>query len=91
MVEKIMLCVEYVACYMGMQKEEEAFKEGMITSSWNDQRELHRGDRSMSVEEKEAFQWLELVGDAHSGVKGVGEMERKNVNKSKNSQKAEVM
>lgn len=33
----------------------------MITSGRNDERKLHRGDRIMSLKEKEAFQWIELV------------------------------
>lgn len=38
----------------------------MITSSWNDQRKLHRADRIMSLEGRKhfngvKFQWVELV------------------------------
>lgn len=54
MVEKIILCLEYITTYMGMQKRSQDSK-GMIASSWNDQSKLHRADRIMSLEEKEAL------------------------------------
>ena len=73
-----MLCLEYIACYIGTGTEEKEFGEGMITSSWNDQRKLCR--RIMSLGERKLFSAVVSMGVGSggyvSGVKTVGEIGR---------------
>ena len=60
MVEKIMLCLEYIACYMDCRyrnkdpERERLLPVGMIKEDY-----IEEIGSCMNLEEKEAFQWME--------------------------------